>query len=118
MSSTEVDTLYDLEAIKDFLDEDGITVNEAKLGEHGKESENEVNDALRYFGYTFPLYTALQLGQIIQTDYDIAKGICNQLTRGRFWSEGSGDDSIIEQARALLEKFRVRLASQPPSLTM
>lgn len=113
-SNVEVDTLYDLEALKDTLDEDNITTNEAKLAEFGKEEENTVNNAMRYFGFVFPL-NPTDMGQ---TDYDIARGICNRLIRGRFWMEGSGDNDLYEKAKADLENFRIRLASQPPSLTM
>lgn len=113
-SNIQVDTLYDMEAIKDVLDEDGITANESKIGDYGKESENEVNNAMRYFGFVFPL-NSTDMGQ---TDYDIARGICNKLVRGLFWKEGSGADDILLDARAELEKFRIRLASQPPSLTL
>ena len=116
MSAVPVDSepYYDIDVIKENIEETGTTLNEAKLQNWGDESDREIDTELIYIFPTFPLTEALvQAEGLDAIVFKNIKQLSNERTEAKFWFKTNSDKSLLDQSDKNIEKFRLRLTEVP-----
>ena len=113
--------LYELDNIKQVLDEVGIAANENKITEFARRAQGEAHTALTYIfePADFPLdqvdFTA---AGFTSDQYKALRKIVNAICIGHFWVDTNDTTKSLEEARKELEEYRERLFHQPPATTL
>jgi len=113
--------MYEIDRIKQVLDEEGITTNQSKITEFGDQAVGDFNREMMYvFADTdFPLSQQTFIDADFPAEMFVsAKKIINRIVVGYFWQDTNSDNTVLDKALEELEKFRERLFHQPPARTL
>jgi len=116
-----VPPIYELDKIKQVLDEENITANQSKITEFAEKAIADINDELFYVFDTvdFPLTEAKFTDADFPAEaFKALRKIANDLTIGYFWQDTNADNTVLDAAVKRLENYREKLFHQPPATTL
>lgn len=118
---SSVSPLYELDNIKQVLDEVGIEANEDKITEFARRAQGEVNVLLTYIfeDTDFPLQESdFTAAGFTADQFKALRKIINAICIGHFWVDTNDTTKSLEEARKELTEFREMLFHQPPATTL
>lgn len=117
MSDPAAVTYFQMDEVKENIQESDETPNEARLQNWGDASDREIDQALRYLlgpEFVFPMDEAKMIAAgFTSEDFNTIKKISNALTEGRFWLNTNSEKAVLEDARTQLESFVEHLTEIP-----
>ena len=119
--SAPASPLYEIDKIKQVLDEENITANQSKIVEFGEKAQSDCNNELFYVFDTadFPLTeTKFTAAGLPSETFNSLRKIANDLTIGYFWQDTNADNTVLDAAQKRLVDYRERLFHQPPATTL
>jgi len=110
---------FEMDVVKENIDESGLTTNETKLQNWGDEADREIDTALFYLfaPASFPLTEAIMITEgFTSTDFDKIKQLANERLEAKFWLKTNADDTMMKQSNINLEAFVDRLTQIPATV--
>ncbi len=110
----ETEPYFDLDVVKENIEESGNTTNEAKLQNWGDECDREIDTKLFYLFTTFPLTEAGVIAdEFDATDFYKVKQLSNERLEAKFWSKTNSDQTLLAESDKHIEEFREKLTQIP-----
>ncbi len=110
----DTETYFDIEVVKENIDEVGNNTNLSKLQNWGDESDREIDTKLFYLFTTFPLTEA---GVIVDgfttTDFNKIKQLSNERLEAKFWSKTNSDNTLLTESDKHIQEFLDKLTQIP-----
>lgn len=117
--STPIDSepYFEIEVVKENINEVGNTTMESQLQNWGDESDREIDTRLMYLFTTFPLTEALVIadGWTANIWHQIRQ-LANERLEAKVWQKTNSDDTLLKQSDKNIAVF-VKSLTQIPSET-
>ncbi len=111
---------FEIDVIKENIEETGNSTNESKLENWGNESDREIDTELFYLfaPEDFPLSEAKMIAAgFTALDFDKIRKLSNERTEAKFWFKTNGDKTMLETSDEHLKTFVEKL-TQIPATTL
>ena len=110
------ETYYELDFVKECLDEQGIVVEENRIQNWGDEADREIDTLLWYLfdAADFPLTEAKMIAAgFTANDFQKLQKLSNQCTIAKYWFYTNGETALKDAADHSMEEFRDKLTQIP-----
>lgn len=117
--SLETDAVqyFDIDVVKENIEEVGVVTNESKIQNWGDESDRDIDRVLFYLFTDFPLDEA----KVIANGFDAIvwqqiKALSNERTEAKFWSKTNSDNTLLKESDAHIKEFVEKLTQIPATV--
>ena len=110
---------FEMDQVKENLDEQGLTAEENKIQNWGDESDREIDTKLWYIfdASDFPLTAAKMAADgFVDNDFDKLKKLSNERTVAKYWFYTNSDKTLLETSDEHIEAFIKKLTDIPATV--
>ena len=105
---------FEMDVIKENLEQAGVPINESKIQNWGDESDREIDQEFIYLFNTFPMTEQSLVNEGFKTnDFKKIKQLSNARTEAKYWFKTNSDRTLLDESDKQLEKFKKDLTQIP-----